>query len=489
MRKTILHITCGLLLATGWANALAQGTTSPAQRLNLELVDNVSNYNIATQQNEYTNTLRLSQPTSDNKLTAGMLNNGDNLITVTRQGVKDGQNVGNPADVASINLSATITTPEFIENISEIDFSTYTSGSTITLTAPWSSSSLTRATYGTYSGKARIGSNGYIRYTVPAQYNGGYFDVYVNAAQTGSFRVNGTSYSINQAGQWNFLTTVGPLTTGSQITIQGPSGSNSPYMSGVALDWSPASYMPSIALTPTTTVNGETTVGTTATYTPNDNIALASVSIIDEFTAETSDNNHPDHYKYEADLDANISFVENSTQSSFLAAVDFSSNGTVYGPGAWGLLGDGTGIYNVGSSSEQILGGVIFKAGAMTYTLPNTFDGNQVNVTVSSCSGTYGAGTLIVNGESHTFTANSQYTWTINTGANGVIEFRCPDNQSFAVAISMVIITDPNTSLLNAPKGDGRKLESTKRSGIKSQGKQSATRSLKESSIQMKLND
>lgn len=103
MRKVYHYITCSLLLVAGWAPALAQGvaTSTPIQRLKLELVDNRSTFDINEQINAYTNTLRISQPDGDYKLTAGLLKQGDNYITLTRT-----DDTGATADVARINLSA-----------------------------------------------------------------------------------------------------------------------------------------------------------------------------------------------------------------------------------------------------------------------------------------------------------------------------------------------------------------------------------------------
>ena len=99
MRNKLTFILFGLLISVGWTNVMAQSqpSVSPAERLSLSLVDNVSVYDPVAQTNTYTNTLQLTQP-ANNKLTAGMLNNGDNHITITRQGIKDGANEGNPEE-------------------------------------------------------------------------------------------------------------------------------------------------------------------------------------------------------------------------------------------------------------------------------------------------------------------------------------------------------------------------------------------------------
>lgn len=452
MRKTILHITCGLLLATGWANALAQGTTSPAQRLNLELVDNVSNYNIATQQNEYTNKLRLSQPTSGNKLTAGMLNNGDNIITITRQGVKDGQNVDTPADVATINLSTVITTPQ--ETIEQINFENYSGGSSVSLSAPWASSNLTMYSSGTF---ARIGSNGYVRYTIPEGYDeDGFFHVYIYAGNTGTFYINNSALSITQTG-YNSKTLSG-LHTGDVITITGPSSGYSPYFAEVDILWSPRSFVPSIAVTPSTAVNGgEATVGSTVTYSPNDVVGLNDLANIqDHFTADTRANSHPDAYNYEADLDANIEFPSGISQSSFSATADFStcysddSSVDYFDPATGTFTGDGSWFFYESYGQRETNCGFIEYYGSMIFTMPNTFTGNSINVTVTSGTSSYGAGDLVVNGVSHTFTAGSTYTWTLPVSANGTIEFKSNES-TWSVDFTTIVISGASGSSLNAP--------------------------------------
>lgn len=82
--------------------AFAQSTTPVNERLGLTLVDNRSVYDPVGQTNAYTNTLRLSQPTGTSpKLTAGLLKEGDNFITLQR--TDDADNI---TKVARINLNA-----------------------------------------------------------------------------------------------------------------------------------------------------------------------------------------------------------------------------------------------------------------------------------------------------------------------------------------------------------------------------------------------
>ena len=91
-----------LLIAAGWTIAQAQST--PAQRIGLTLEDNRSVYTTVGERNQYENDLRLSQPTGDYQLTAGLLYNGDNNIVLHRI---DDQ--GEDTECARINLNAVVT--------------------------------------------------------------------------------------------------------------------------------------------------------------------------------------------------------------------------------------------------------------------------------------------------------------------------------------------------------------------------------------------
>ena len=88
-----------ILLIAGWVPGQAQPTGSPSQRLKLVLVDNKSTFVIDNEQNHYVNTLRFSQPDSPYQLTADMLYEGDNIISVKRIDDK-----GNQVECARINL-------------------------------------------------------------------------------------------------------------------------------------------------------------------------------------------------------------------------------------------------------------------------------------------------------------------------------------------------------------------------------------------------
>ena len=99
-----------LLLLVGWAVASGQNQPSanPAlERLSLTLVENQSDFDKDNQWNEYRNYLRLSQPQSNFKLTAGLLNDGDNYILFHR--VND---QGIDTTFARINMQASVRTSE-----------------------------------------------------------------------------------------------------------------------------------------------------------------------------------------------------------------------------------------------------------------------------------------------------------------------------------------------------------------------------------------
>ena len=112
MKKKLTTLLFGLLLAVGWTSVMAQQqpSVSPAQRLALSVVDNQSVFDADAQTNTYTNTLRLSQATGDYKLTAGMLNEGDNYITIHRL-----DNLGGDVECLRVNLNT-----EVIEQESEV---------------------------------------------------------------------------------------------------------------------------------------------------------------------------------------------------------------------------------------------------------------------------------------------------------------------------------------------------------------------------------
>lgn len=482
MRKVYHYITCSLLLVAGWAPALAQGvaTSTPIQRLKLELVDNRSTFDINEQINAYTNTLRISQPDGDYKLTAGLLKQGDNYITLTRT-----DNAGTTADVARINLSATKTTPQeaFIDGL---DFygdgsiapssSTYINAAALAEMSPnWGTSENGQGLVWQTNGYAYIRATDGLSFTVPSGYSNAtlVMNILVGPDVGGGYfaaKVNDGSWSLVATATTGYVSTASfsNINSGDIIYLLGADGSNldvSPDIGWIEFIYTPDTYIPSITVTPSVSrFDGQNwgadepmTNVQAATYTPNDVLAMTGLDVQDIFTEGTDANNsRPNYYtySYSAALDANIMWPENPS-TSFSAAADFT-DGTIYGTGTW-VIHEGADMYYVDDNNTE-LAGVIDPYGSITFTLPPTYAGNVVDVTVYSCSGTIGARTLYVNGEAHTFTANSSYTWTINTGANGVIEFKSPSD-AYSVGISYIFVTGANSASLKARQGDGRKLQ------------------------------
>ena len=502
MRNKLTIILFGLLIAVGWTNALAQQqpTQNLAERLALTLVDNVSVYDPVEQTNTYTNTLQLTQPGNDNpyKFTAGMLNNGDNIITIARQGMKDGANEGSPVDVASINLRAEVTTP-VADIVDMIDF--YGDGSNIPSSERYITAS-ELAGYGasnpTNWGTSEDGeglvlqTSGYpyitavdgLTFTVPDGYSNANMMIYIGVGDDAyygyfAFQVNQNGWTVTDQvtanDEINFVLSgvnSGDVIAflGARSTSSGYSLTASPDVSYIVIEYLPSTYIPSVELNPTLSLYNSsnntwgtaTSLGAAATYTTNDAITLTG-QVADEFTVVIpADNSHPDSYSYKADIDANVVMpAPGATVSSFTAGIDFSPLNTINitGEGLWQMM-EGSGRYYT-SSARTSTCAILDYWGSILYTLPDTFMGNQVSVTVTSCTGDngFGARTLYVNGVPYTFTAGESHTWTVNTGPNGAIEFKSPSD-TYSVGISTIVITSGNTSSMNAPvNNNGLKLK------------------------------
>ena len=449
---------CGLLLAAGWAIAMAQTpiADSPAQRLELTLVDNQSTFRLDQQQNEYTNTLRLSQPNGDYKFTAGLLNQGDNYITIMRQGDTEEE----ASEIARVNLQTDIVKRE-VENLSYLELT-----STNVNQSGWAASGLRSGTNGYY---IRSGNNYYLRYTIPAGYDGGTIMVRIGTYTEGYFKINGVVQTQAEAGYWNSYYLTG-LNSGDQITIQGcnSTGGNasSPNMLGIYIYWYPP-IMPTISVTPKLSrkVNGnwqaETSLGTTRTYQPNDYLDLEEthIDVIDAFTALIGDNSHPTSYSYAANLAANIDWTLNDLTGDFYASIDFSkgdgsslSTAERVGPDNW----DYQLTYYFAPTDVNIPVLVLDESADFIYTMPQSFAGHTVNVTVYSVTGSWGNGNVVVNGESHAFTAGSSYTWTVPMSANGIIRLQLAENDTYTCGITKVVVQSGNGTAQNAPQTTAR---------------------------------
>ena len=456
MRKTILHITCGLLLATGWTNAMAQGTnsTSLLERLKLELVDNQSIYHIDTQQNEYTNILRISQ--GDAKFTAGMLNAGDNFIVVSRQGDTE----TTATECARVNLKAEYSSTDWEEVSTIYTYTENPPSSAQTFTPDVSGWTATGCTMQT-NGAVYVTQSGNLTFTIPEGYDNAKFIVGIYAAGTnlrgGYFAVNNNVVKVTAEGWVTHV--VSGLNSGDQIKIQGAMSNNNSYSIYNSPDMLAAEVMYVPPITPSITVTpyiGDN-AGTALTYTANDYIDLSNLgTITDHFTQSTEEEDYPNSYSYKAELDANVEWPSSGAAPNFYASVDFTAGDgedmetcEYIGPNNWNY--EFVQYYDPTTAINAMF---LIKASEFIYIMPPSFGGNTVNVTVTSTNHSYGVGDLAVNGESHTFTQGSSYTWTVPVMAGGVISFTLPEGNEdgYTCDIAKIIIQSGNGSSLNAPK-------------------------------------
>ncbi len=458
MRNKLTIILFGLLIAVGWANALAQGTntTSLLERLKLELVDNQSIYHIDANEpyNEYTNILRISQ--GDAKFTAGMLNNGDNYIVVSRQG--DTEDAA--TECARVNLNAEFSSTDW-EDVTTLYTYTETPPNYAQTFTPdvtgWTATGCTMQT----NGVVYITNGGSLTFTIPAGYENAKFLVGIYAAGTnlrgGYFAVNNIVVQVTGEGWVTHV--VSGLNSGDQIRIQGARSYNnsyqiynSPDMLAAEIVYVP-SIIPSIKVTPYVGENA----GTAQTYSPNDYINLSNLgTITDHFTQSTEEEDYPNSYSYKAELDANVEWPSLGESSDFYASVNFlAGDGSdletceYVGPNNWDY--EFAQYYN---PSGTIYSLYLIPSSEFIYIMPPSFAGNSVNVTVTSTNHSYGAGDLAVNGQSHTFTQGSSYTWTVPVMAGGVISFALPEGNEdgYTCDIAKIVIQSGNGTAQNAPQ-------------------------------------
>ena len=490
MRKAIYYMLCSLLLSTGWINAFAQGSsTTPAERLKLSVVDNRSVFDIDNQENTYTNTLRLSQPGIDNpyKLTAGMLNEGDNYITIHRL-----DNTGGDVECLRVNLNTEVIEQES-EVIDMIDF--YGDGSNApSSNTAISANELAGTCWGTNGSNLIWQTSGYayvtgatgLTFTVPDGYSNASieFVIYVGSNARGglfAYNVNGnTSWTpaatATAGGTAAFI--VGGLNTGDVVGFWGVNSAqtslyDSPDIQLIGALSYPSTIVPDLQITPTvSTCDGsawgsETSLGNAITLTPNDTINLYGLgNLNDIFSVSTVTNNHPDSYSYKADLDANIVLPVSGTGSDFTATADFtaaaSSNpasAAFTGPGNWEFLGAAVYTPDAGRCCY------INSYGTILYVLPDDFMGNSVSVSVTTSTGTDGAGDLLVNGVSHTFTAGETYTWTVPVTANGTIEFKAAASATYSPDFTLITISSGNGAKFNSLRPSVKSLEKSLKPG------------------------
>lgn len=474
MRLLTKHLLMfAMLCSSGWTFA----QTSPAERISLTLEDNLSTYTTAGERNNYVNKLRLNQPSGSNKLTAGMLNDGNNYIVFHRI---DDQ--GNDSTFARVNLNAQVTEAE-MEVIDGIGFSSNPPSSQTTITQAmlpdnWGTngSNLIWQT----NGYAYISGQGGLTYTIPAGYNNAIIQliIYVGSnIRNGYFSTNynDSGWSVNStqvsAGGGYVVKTFTGVNTGDVISIYGARASGSSYYLSESPDIDdiyfreiPKTLASSIEVTSTISRwqgndwGAETSFGNSVTYSPNDLIDLYNLGeVSDIFYAETSENAHSDYYNYKVIFDSNIDLPSgSSTGLDFYASADFtaatSSSPTTSafnGPNNWTFLS--ANIYTPSAGKCCY----ILSYGSILYTMPSSFMGNSVNVTITSSTGSDGAGPMYVNGVLHTFTAGETYTWTVPVSANGTIEFKANATDdytnTYSIDFTQIVISSGNGSSMNAP--------------------------------------
>ena len=458
MSRFFHYLTCSLLLMTGWIHAFSQGTptTSPAQRLNLELVNNQSTFVIDEEngnRNEYTNTFRLTQPETY-KLTAGMLNEGDNFITLSRQGDTETE----PSEVARINLNTNIVKRE-AEILTDIELTSTSLNET-----GWSvSNARNTLTYSNTYGCCRINSGYDITYTIPQGYDGGTILLNIGTYTQGYFKINNGSAQQARANSWNQYILTG-LNGGSTIQIRGcnssGSNANSPYIAGIYIIWAPPTIVPTINVTSTySQKQGSSWVNVSSlgsyTYTPNDDINAnnLNVDLTDSFNELIENSNCSSCYNYSLSMDANIDWADMT--GDFYASVDFTKGDgdelttpEYIGPNNWDYMLVAYYIPTNGSIPALYLDA----SSDFIYTMPNTFAGNTVNVTVTSTNNNLGVGYLVVNGDSYNFAAGESHTWTVPVSANGVIRFQNATGENYTCDIAKITIQSGNGSASNAPQ-------------------------------------
>lgn len=443
-----------VLIAAGWTVMSAQSTpTEPpaAQRIGLTLVDNKSTYVVDDEKNSYENILRLDQPDGNYKLTAGMLNDGDNHIVVHRSDDK-----GNDTVVARFNLHGVYYAPT-TKVVSTVGFNATSSTTTIT-------QAMLPDNWGTDGSNLILQTNGYLyitgqgglTFTVPEGYSNSIMQliIYVGSNVRGgyfAYNHNNTGWYVGSQVSANTgytYTTLTGVNSGDVISICGAESSSgsyyladSPDIELLGITEQPVTQMPSMTVTPTISYRdgdawgNEASAGSTMTYSINDEVALGSLgTVTDRFDETTATNEHPSSYSYNVAFDSDIILPANgATGLDFGASADFASatgssptTAAFTGPENWKFIA--TNVYSPSAGKSCY----ILRHGSILYVLPPTFMGNSVNVTVTSANSDDGAGDLYVNDVVHTFTAGETYTWTVPASANGAIELRSNPVGSFS---------------------------------------------------------
>ena len=322
------------------------------------------------------------------------------------------------------------------------------------------------------NGSAYITGKGGLTFTVPAGFSN---DTLQIVAEVGTnIRDGYFSYCLNDgswyvltggvnAGETTILTTLTGINTGDVISLYGGQKDGDSYYSVPSPDINMLGFhkiaktlIPTVTVSPTISYRNGTawdqeTALNGATYSVNDQIDLVGLgTITDAFSESTTENGHPSRYSYSVDFDANVVLPSgSSTGKDFLASADFTtattsnaSSATFGGENNWTFYG--AKVYSPSAGKCCYL----LYYGAIMYTMPASFMGNSVQVTITSNNSSDGAGDLYVNGQVHTFTSGETYTWTIPVSANGAIELKCVSDD-FSIDFTRIVISSGNGSALN----------------------------------------
>ena len=514
MKQLMTTIVCSLLLAVDWNGAWAQapaGTSPAAQRIGLRLVDNKSTFVNDAERNDYENVLGFYQLNEDYPITAGMLNQGNNLVTIYRQS----ENNSEFSPAVRLNLSAKDSIPE-PKYISALSFTNAPSSET-TITA-----SMLPANWGTTAngliwqtnGSAYIAAQGGLTYTIPEGYSNATVQLiaYVGTNVRGGYfgtNLNGEGWYVSSevsAGGSYIVKTFYNVSSGQTISIYGGIQQNgsyylnqSPDITQIGFRLMPDSYIPLMTVTPTASQMGDDGWSDESpldvqprTYTVNDLIDLDELQVSDTFAESTANNDHPGYYNYKADFNANIEIPAGSaTGTDYYASADFAA-ATSATPSAAAFVGENNwNFYNTNVYSPSAGQCAYMTAyGRIVYMMPASFMGKSVNVTMTSSTGSDGAGEMYVNGVLHNFNAGETYTWTIPVTAGGAIEFRGIAT-TFSIDFTKIVISSGNGAPTGAPRHDitESKADQAKGTDGKTMTLQPLAESKTESNSMIRIND
>ena len=484
LSKLLLILTVAAMGMCAYAQALPDNESSPARRIGIRVADNKSVYTTVNERNNYENLLQLQQPEGPYQLTAGMLNEGNNRIIFHRI---DDQDIDTA--IARINLNAHIV-EKTMTIVDMYDFTTRVPQTETTVTQAMLSGGW--GTDGTNliwqtNGSAYVSGQGGLTFTVPAGYNNAVMQLiaYVGSSIGGGYftvKYNDSNWSVAAqvtAGQAVVVKTFTGVNSGDVISIYGATyNSNdqsyyfsySPDIELIAVREVPPTFIPTIEVSPTISYNdggtwsAEAPMGSKVVYSPNDTVNLYDLGTVqDVFFAETAQNEHSSYYNYAVEYDANISLpFGDATGLDFYASADFTAatsgpaTAAFIGPNNWSF--SSTNVYNPTAGTCCYM----LAYGSIIYTMPRSFMGNTVNVTVTSSTGE-GAGDMYVNGIVHTFAAGETFTWTLPITANGIIEFKGNAigsyTNSFSIDFTSIVISSGNGAATNAPVYHGEDVQ------------------------------